>query len=143
MTQTVAAVSDAVFRALTKSSPDGIVFVDQEGRIALINLQTEKLFGYTREELLGHAVEALVPKRMRGRHRGHRTGFMGHPQVQPMGRVSSCLVCAKMKRSSPSRSASAPYKRETACSFAPRSATLRIASGWTTHCVSPKPISGP
>jgi PAS domain S-box-containing protein len=85
MTQTVAAVSDAVFRALTESSPDGIVLVDQEGRIVLVNLQTEKLFGYPREELLGHAIETLVPERLRGRHRGHRAGFMGHPQVRPMG----------------------------------------------------------
>ena len=79
------AVSDAVFRALTESAPDGIVLVNQEGRIVLVNLQTEKLFGYTRDELLGQAVEALIPERMRGRHRGHRAGFMGHPLVRPMG----------------------------------------------------------
>ena len=85
MAQTVPAVSDAVFRALTESSPDGIILVDQEGKIVLVNLQTEKLFGYTRQELLGHAVETLVPERLRGRHRGHRAGFMGHPQVRPMG----------------------------------------------------------
>ncbi|HSZ20622.1 MAG TPA: PAS domain S-box protein [Candidatus Acidoferrum sp.] len=85
MAQTVPAVSDAVFRALTESSPDGIILVDQEGKIVLVNLQTEKLFGYRREELLGHAVEILVPERLRGRHRGHRAGFMGHPQVRPMG----------------------------------------------------------
>jgi two-component system cell cycle sensor histidine kinase/response regulator CckA len=85
MTQGVPAVSDAVFRALTESSPDGIVLVNQEGRIVLVNLQTEKLFGYGREELLGQAVETLVPERLRGRHRGHRAGFMGHPQVRPMG----------------------------------------------------------
>jgi two-component system cell cycle sensor histidine kinase/response regulator CckA len=78
-------VSDAVFRALTESAPDGIVLVNQLGRIVLVNLQTEKLFGYTREELLGQAIEILIPERMRGRHRGHRAGFMGHPQARPMG----------------------------------------------------------
>ena len=52
MTQGVQIVIDAVFRALTESSPDGIVLVNQEGPIILVNLQTEKLFGYTREELL-------------------------------------------------------------------------------------------
>ena len=85
MTQAVQSVSDAVFRALTESSPDGIVLVDQEGRIVLVNLQTEKLFGYGREELLGRAIEILIPERLRGRHRGHRAGFMGHPQARPMG----------------------------------------------------------
>ena len=85
MAPTVTDVSDAVFRALTESSPDGIVLVDQEGHIVLVNLQTEKLFGYRREELQGRPVETLVPERFRGRHRGHRAGFMGHPQVRPMG----------------------------------------------------------
>src|SRR5579863_1880592 len=85
MQQTMQPVSDAVFRALTESSPDGIVLVDQEGQIVLVNLQVEKLFGYSREELLGRAVENLVPERLRGRHRGHRAGFMGHQQVRPMG----------------------------------------------------------
>ena len=74
-----------LFRALTESSPDGIVLVNQEGRVILVNAQTEKLFGYGREELLGQAIEILVPERLRGRHRGHRAGFMGHPQVRPMG----------------------------------------------------------
>jgi two-component system cell cycle sensor histidine kinase/response regulator CckA len=78
-------ISDTVFRALTESAPDGIVLVNQEGRIVLVNLQTERLFGYGREELLGQAVEMLIPERLRGRHRGHRAGFMGHPLVRPMG----------------------------------------------------------
>jgi PAS domain S-box-containing protein len=85
MTQALQTVSDAVFRALTESSPDGIVLANQEGRIILVNAQTEKLFGYPREELLGQPIETLVPERLRGRHRGHRAGFMGHPQVRPMG----------------------------------------------------------
>jgi len=82
---TIPEVSDAVFRALTESAPDGIVLVNEEGRIVLVNLQTEKLFGYSREELLGRPVEILVPERLRDRHRGHRAGFMSHAQVRPMG----------------------------------------------------------
>ena len=78
-------ISDTVFRALTESAPDGIVLVNQEGRIILVNAQTEKLFGYEREELLGQAVEVLVPQRLRGKHRGHRAVFAGHSQVRPMG----------------------------------------------------------
>ena len=85
MTQDVQLVSDAVFRTLIESSPDGIVLVDQEGHIVLVNLQTERLFGYPRDELVGRTVETLIPERLRGRHRGHRAGFMGHPQARPMG----------------------------------------------------------
>jgi len=69
--QTAIVVSNAVFRALTESSPDGIVLVDQEGHIALVRLQTEKLFGYPRGEPLGWPIEVLVPQRLDGRHRGH------------------------------------------------------------------------
>jgi PAS domain S-box-containing protein len=78
-------LSEDVFRAVMDSAPDGIVLVNQEGRIVFVSVQTEKLFGYKREELLGQAVEILVPERFRGKHRGHRAGFMAHPQVRPMG----------------------------------------------------------
>ena len=79
------AVSDEVFRALAESAPDGIVLVNQEGRIVLVNLQTEKLFGYSREELRDKPLEILIPERLRGRHRGHRAGYMGQPLLRPMG----------------------------------------------------------
>ena len=50
-----------------------------------MNSQTEKLFGYPREELLGQPIELLVPERYRGKHHGHRTGFSLDPKVRPMG----------------------------------------------------------
>jgi two-component system cell cycle sensor histidine kinase/response regulator CckA len=79
------AVSDAVYRTLVESAPDGIVIVGQEGRIVVVNSQTEKLFGYDRAELLDKPIEMLVPERFRGKHRGHRAGFMSKPQLRPMG----------------------------------------------------------
>ena len=77
---------DAFFRALIDAAPDGIVIVNQEGRIVLVNLQTEKLFGYERTELLERPIESLVPERFRGKHRGHRAGFMTQQQLRPMGK---------------------------------------------------------
>jgi PAS domain S-box-containing protein len=78
-------VNDAVYRTLVEYAPDGIVIVGQEGRIVVVNAQTEKLFGYDRVELVGKPLEMLIPERFRGKHRGHRAGFMSSPQLRPMG----------------------------------------------------------
>src|SRR5262249_14543492 len=61
------------------------VMADDQGRIVLVNTQTEKLFGYTREELLGQAVEILVPLTYRTKHPAYRTGFMRAPGARAMG----------------------------------------------------------
>ena len=59
------------FRELLESTPDAMVIVNEAGEIVLINSQTEKLFGYDREELLGHSVERLIPARFQDRHLDH------------------------------------------------------------------------
>jgi protein-histidine pros-kinase len=73
------------FRALLESAPDAMVIVDSAGRILLINAQTEKLFGYTRDELVEQWVELLVPERFRRAHSGHRGRFFGEPRTRSMG----------------------------------------------------------
>ena len=73
------------FRAVIEAAPDAMVIVNREGRIVLVNAQTQKLFGYGRQELLGQPVEMLVPQRFRGGHPGHRTGFFTRPTARPMG----------------------------------------------------------
>jgi PAS domain S-box-containing protein len=73
------------FGALLESVPDAMVVVNQEGRVELANTQAEKLFGYARSELLGQAVETIVPERFRAKHGEHRQGFFRSPKVREMG----------------------------------------------------------
>jgi len=70
---------------LLESAPQAIVVVNEAGRIVLVNSLTEKLFGYTREELLGNLVDMLVPERYRARHAAHRNRYFSKLRVRPMG----------------------------------------------------------
>jgi PAS domain S-box-containing protein len=72
------------FSDLWEAAPDALVIIDGEGRIVLVNAQVERLFGYSRAEMLGRPVEMLVPDRFRDVHVGHRGGFFASPSPRPM-----------------------------------------------------------
>jgi PAS domain S-box-containing protein len=73
------------FRLLVETAPTGILICDAQGSITEANAQVQRMFGYTREELIGHPVELLVPEQHRGAHVGHRTNYVNRPQARPMG----------------------------------------------------------
>jgi PAS domain S-box-containing protein len=79
--------AEGIFRQLLDAAPDAMVVVDPAGKIVLVNAQTERIFEYSREELVGQPLELLVPEPFRERHAGHRAGFHGEPRVRPMGAV--------------------------------------------------------
>jgi PAS domain S-box-containing protein len=72
-------------RVLLESASEGIVVVDRQGRIVLVNAKTEAMFGYARGELIGQRLEILVPERLRDLHARHRARYALDPRARPMG----------------------------------------------------------
>ena len=91
--QQEAAVQDAIqrtqsekrFRGLLEAAPDGMVIVDHQGTIVMVNAQMERLFGHNREDVIGRHVEMLVPTRFKDVHPFHRGQYVKNPRIRPMG----------------------------------------------------------
>jgi PAS domain S-box-containing protein len=77
--------TEEFFRGVLERAPDGLLVVDGDGSIRLANAQCEKLFGYTRDELIGQPVETLVPDNVRPRHPELRATFHHAPTTRAMG----------------------------------------------------------
>jgi PAS domain S-box-containing protein len=77
--------SEERFRLLVEAAPTGMVMVNREGIILLVNPQVERLFGYSRDQLLNMPIETLVPDRFRGAHPEHRADFFARPKLRAMG----------------------------------------------------------
>ena len=73
------------FRLVVEAAPNAMVMVDRAGKIVMVNSQAERVFGYSRPELIGQPVEMLVPERFRSHHPELRKTFFADPQPRPMG----------------------------------------------------------
>jgi PAS domain S-box-containing protein len=71
--------------SIMEAIPDAVAAVNQQGVILQVNAQTEALFGYTRDELIGQKIEILVPERQRPHHDLHREQFHRQPKIRRMG----------------------------------------------------------
>jgi len=73
-------------RRAVEAAPIGVLTINTEGVITLVNVATEKMFGYARGELLGRNVELLVPETVRADHVRLRGDFTRAPQTRAMGK---------------------------------------------------------
>ena len=76
---------DSQLRVAIDSAPSGIVMINEAGEIVMVNSQMERLFGYTRAEMIGQPIELLIPARYRAPHPDQRTAYFTSPQVGAMG----------------------------------------------------------
>src|ERR1022692_619014 len=73
------------YEQVLDAAPDSMVLIAADGLMAFVNVQTEKLFGYQRAELLGRPFELLIPLRFRAGHKLHFARFNEKPVTRPMG----------------------------------------------------------
>jgi PAS domain S-box-containing protein len=80
-----AASIDHNFWDFLESVPDAMMLSDHWGRIIWVNANAERMFGYSRDEIINKNVEVLVPDRFRTRHREYRATYYANPHTRPMG----------------------------------------------------------
>src|SRR3954453_6019719 len=73
------------FRLVVEAAPSAMIMVERAGAIVMVNAQAERMFGYSRDELLGQSIETLVPPCYRAKHPELREAFQRAPQARPMG----------------------------------------------------------
>jgi PAS domain S-box-containing protein len=73
------------FRLVVEASPSALIVVRSDGAISLVNVQAEKIFGYSRNELLGQPIEVLIPENFRAEHQGYRRDYLAAPEARAMG----------------------------------------------------------
>lgn len=74
-----------IFKSILENASEGILIVNQEGKIEITNRRIQELFGYSWNELIGKPVEILMPESLRKLHSSHRSEYMAHPRARPMG----------------------------------------------------------
>lgn len=104
--------SEKKYKGLIDSAPDAIVIVDKSGKIQLVNYQTEKMFGYNKEELLDQKVELLIPDKVKPHHHEHLQGYFGSPSTRNMGSGMELYAAKKNGATFPVQISLSPVETE-------------------------------
>ena len=78
-------LAEEKFRLAVEACPNGMVMIDGDGKMVMVNTEIEQQFGYRREELIGQPVDMLVPVRLRSQHARHREAFNRRPETRRIG----------------------------------------------------------
>ena len=104
--------TEARFRGLLESAPDAIIVVDARGKIVVVNGQTESLFGYRRDEILGRPIETLLPQRVASTHADHVRDFFLSPVVRFIGHAGELFARRKDGTEFPAEISLGPFDSE-------------------------------
>jgi PAS domain S-box-containing protein len=77
--------AEEMFRLAVEACPSGMVMIDRDSKIVMVNTEIENQFSYAREELIGQPVDILVPERLRAQHARHRHNFIPNSETRRMG----------------------------------------------------------
>ena len=105
--------SEVFFRNLLESAPDAMIIIDEQSEMVLVNGQALRMFGYERGEMLGRAIETLLPKAMRKSHVGHRNAYAEDPRLRPMGQGLDLVGLRKDGSEFPVEISLSPVKTES------------------------------
>lgn len=110
-------LNDEQFRLLLDAVPNGMMVTDEAGVITFVNSEIEKMFGYSREELIGRGLEVLIPERFRAAHPGLRRHLAKSPQSRPMGQGRDLFGLRKKRHRIPGRdrAQSVSLRRAASC----------------------------
>jgi PAS domain S-box-containing protein len=107
-------VDPELYRRLLETAPDAIVVIDAAGRIVFVNQQTERMFEYANDELIGQPIELLMPERLHAGHRAHREHYTRAPSVRPMGAGMTLTAITRSGREFPVEISLSPVRVQEA-----------------------------